>query len=708
MITHFMSSGGVLKCTILPVKTTSHELVHNLQQPYQLQSFDNATTQQHSHPVSMFKFSEPASDVSTGDLCKSGKSLSWHHSKACFAKRLKSLNGKASRMTPICPDCALNNFHIAVLGRNQGKTLLLAAVHSVLLQSYPATKRHIWLFDDSSDDSETVAAFVELCGGEERIAYLNVDQDGDYSLSQWLEFTQALSTGDNFISCIRTNRHLGPAAAKYITFNAIAEKAGPNDVLLVVDGDDELSTAQALTIINKKYIHEGVWCTYGSYVGRWQDQTKPLPILNGRGPYMPRQELPQASWRYGHPRSFKVHLVKHFKKIDFQYSDGSWLLKATDRGFLYRVLELSGSSRIGYISQRIYKYKHNSHGSTLTTVPSDTKYKHLQYVLSLAPSAPLKLPVHVVLVLWKRILLLPDQLDQSLKQAETLKKKTGRTLTLHLINNNKQAVDKIDAVIAEFCIRSASANGIVGGCANTNNTQTFLSLSLVVKHKDKNWHAYSRFLYVNNLRRREPMDNVIFIDDDQLWPQNFIWKLAGAAAPRSSTGWYGKVWDVKAGAQIDYWMPSLQMHHLRKHAQPEVTLFKYGGPGGAVYSADLWLFDVQLLRLSRDLTKFYEFDDIWVSYVMDALLGWQMRRFMGPIPENAYESDDWLAKHSVEAGKSLRKMGTFTKPGVHERKTAMFNELQGTEFGWNISPNSVANDSGDIISSVVAWLSSVF
>ena len=49
------------------------------------------------------------------------------------------------------------------------------------------------------------------------------------------------------------------------------------------------------------------------------------------------------------------------------------------------------------------------------------------------------------------------------------------------------------------------------------------------------------------------------------------------------------------------------------------------GTGGSTFNANLWLLDSQLPWLSNNLSSWSKIDDLWVSFVMDAFLGWEMR-----------------------------------------------------------------------------------
>jgi len=176
----------------------------------------------------------------------------------------------------------------------------------------------------------------------------------------------------------------GPAAGKFYAFQAVQKSpnTSPNDVIVVLDGDDYLLTDQALNIIERKYAEEKAWMTYGSFVGKWSEQVTDLdPRL-----YSEDVEWRQTEWVYGHPRSFKVFLLDYVRSVtletpcckiystsihfsaytssahvysveDFHKPDGTFLTKCSERGFLLRMFEVSGPKRVAYIADKIYYYR---------------------------------------------------------------------------------------------------------------------------------------------------------------------------------------------------------------------------------------------------------------------------------------------------------------------------------------------------------------
>lgn len=85
------------------------------------------------------------------------------------------------------------------------------------------------------------------------------------------------------------------------------------DVIVTLDGDDWFASKDALKILNREYIKEDCWLTYGSYIE--------YPTKN-RGKFakkIPQQVIHsgtfrQHEWCSSHLRTFKYHLWRKIKK----------------------------------------------------------------------------------------------------------------------------------------------------------------------------------------------------------------------------------------------------------------------------------------------------------------------------------------------------------------------------------------------------------
>ena len=104
-------------------------------------------------------------------------------------------------------------------------------------------------------------------------------------------------------------------------------------------------------------------------------------VMTGKEKFTPRSD----SWRYGHPHTFKAHLLEHIERIDFTLSDGTWLSKATDHGFVYKMLELSGVNCTSYILKQIYN-SFSLKTSALVTGSKEVKSAQALHMQSLKPS----------------------------------------------------------------------------------------------------------------------------------------------------------------------------------------------------------------------------------------------------------------------------------------------------------------------------------
>lgn len=507
---------------------------------------------------------------------------------------LSSFGERRDASKKICVNIE-NVVHVAMVGANQGKRALEQAVRSVKMQRYRKDRTHIWLFDDGSVDAETIEAFESVCG-QGRYELLQMESSEPHSALVFRARESSL-LDENEISqtmtCLKTTRRLGPAAAKYYTFRRIAREAGPNDVVVVVDADDELYTKEALYIINDKYVSEGVWFTYGSYVGKYSDQTKPIrsrtwPIRSSR-PFEPRKEGDGRSWRYGHPRTFKAHLLAHLAERDFQNKRGEWLQKATDRGFVYRFLELSGIDRVGFISKKIYKYKFHSLKSTLATVPKSVRIANLRDVLTMPPSNPIALPVDVVLITRKRENLLRDQLESLQSQAELLFNEIGRPMRVHLINKNMERMETFENVVKLYC--STFVNRVTRLYDVHDDFSTEMAVHL--SHQLKKSHAFELFLHIHSLRTSLPLEDVVFVDaDHKSWPIDFILRLVHGHTRNPPRNRF-----VKTNHGMHFTILSLSEPTKDGGLPLQFRWSAYGTLGGVIYPGELGLLDIKTLHL---------------------------------------------------------------------------------------------------------------
>lgn len=488
--------------------------------------------------------------------------------------------------------------------------------------------------------------------------------------------------------------------SKYFLFGLVKAIAGPNDILLVLDGDDTLHRKDALKIVNEKYLSTGAYFTYGSYKGRWEDQIKDLPsgVREGEIDFKPREQ----TWVYGHPRTFKAHLLEHISEHDFKHSNGKWLTKCTERGFVYRMLELAGPSRIGFIDEKIYNYKFSATSSTLAAVSAEDREAMLHHTIyGMKPSQPLVPDLHVVLLTWKRTYLLPSQLIWLQKQTNLEK----RQVHLHVVNNNWMETEGVEDIVNKFKEWQTLSDEAKELFSKKESTILPLKVTVTHNNSDKDNNNFARFVFVDELRRTTPLDEVVFLDDDQYWPPTFLSALLDAYQPKSISTWYGKTFSKEAATSdtnglSSYWQPDAGLTDIIT-GKVEYDSFKYGGTGGSIFDANLWLLDSQILRPAKDLSSWAKIDDLWASYVIDALLGWDIHRISNVLPVDIGDflkrktyynelkktiditiEEELLSLPIPSDGAGILAVGTYADITVD--KQAMFESLQ-TSFKWDVA-----------------------
>eukprot|EP00397_Hematodinium_sp_SG-2012_P040068 GEMP01043847.1.p1 GENE.GEMP01043847.1~~GEMP01043847.1.p1 ORF type:complete len:385 (+),score=35.31 GEMP01043847.1:73-1155(+) len=257
-------------------------------------------------------------------------------------------------------NCTYNFFHVVMPMHNVPIKYLFKAVSSVLAQDYP--RFNLYVHDDGSADIAVNAALTKIC-----------------------------ESGLPHLDCTRSDMHKGPGYSKFEVFSRAYSVALPQDVIVVVDGDDFLYRPNALAIINKAYQRNGCWNSWGTVTGKYEEQQGPLPpqILNGTEALTRKNLRYLKTWLFSHPRSFKAFLWPYMSEKDFQNEDGSWLIKVTDRAFIFNMLELSGVNRSCFIPDILYSYVWGATPPSINSVSAGAKHRIIKYICDMPPHAPL-------------------------------------------------------------------------------------------------------------------------------------------------------------------------------------------------------------------------------------------------------------------------------------------------------------------------------
>lgn len=143
----------------------------------------------------------------------------------------------------------------------------------------------------------------------------------------------------------------------------------PDDICVLVDGDDALLNKHALSYINDFYNQTDCWTSWGSCI--WSNGNKDFSSQ-----YMEEEfkNIRKAPFRVSHLRSFRAGLYHSIAKQDPEFKcmkdkDDKWFLSSYDTAIYYCLLELAGFKRAKWNHKQLYLYNlhpNNDHAQNQT------------------------------------------------------------------------------------------------------------------------------------------------------------------------------------------------------------------------------------------------------------------------------------------------------------------------------------------------------
>jgi len=174
----------------------------------------------------------------------------------------------------------------------------------------------------------------------------------DLSTDQSVEVVRREIQGDDRFKLIVNNDKAFALKNIYDAINV--SEADDEDIIVTLDGDDWLASAEVLTTLCDIYEKEGCWITYGSYAeypsgvrGKFARQI-PQEILDNN-------KYRDSAWCSSHLRTFKKHLWSKIDPQDLRDTEGEFFRMAWDLSFMFPMLEMA-SHRSKYIKDILYVY----------------------------------------------------------------------------------------------------------------------------------------------------------------------------------------------------------------------------------------------------------------------------------------------------------------------------------------------------------------
>ena len=189
-------------------------------------------------------------------------------------------------------------------------------------------------------------------------ALVTVDPCGDSTYSRALDAAR----GDSRIS-VRLN-----GARHYSMRNLIhairRSNAGPEDVIVSLDGDDWFATPDALRTIAEAYETDDCWLTYGSWLS---NVVGPTGRKNGLWPAYPEGTTDFRAHRFlaTAVRTWKRWLWDYLEDADLRSDTGDYVRVSEDQVIMIPMLELCGTSHTKHIPAALMTY------NKLATYPAD-------------------------------------------------------------------------------------------------------------------------------------------------------------------------------------------------------------------------------------------------------------------------------------------------------------------------------------------------
>ena len=180
-------------------------------------------------------------------------------------------------------------------------------------------------------------------------AYVTIDPCGDRTS----DAARIASDGDQRIEITRNRTRL---YAMQNLINGIQRSlAAPDDVIVVLDGDDWLASEHALGIIASTYERHDCWATYGSWLS---NDPSHAGLPQGLWPaYDPgTTDFRHTQWLGTAVRTWKKWLWDLVDDRDLRDANGDYFRVTEDQASMLPILEMGGTARVHHIKDVLMIY----------------------------------------------------------------------------------------------------------------------------------------------------------------------------------------------------------------------------------------------------------------------------------------------------------------------------------------------------------------
>lgn len=128
------------------------------------------------------------------------------------------------------------------------------------------------------------------------------------------------------------------------------------DVIVIVDLDDWLTSKRVLTVLANVYEKKKCWVTYGSFAYYIDGKIEPPWISSYSNEVVAERSFRKVSWKWWHPKTFKAFLWKSLKRKDLYGPNKKFPPFCYDKAIGFPILEMTPPDKLVHIKDTLYVY----------------------------------------------------------------------------------------------------------------------------------------------------------------------------------------------------------------------------------------------------------------------------------------------------------------------------------------------------------------
>ena len=142
--------------------------------------------------------------------------------------------------------------------------------------------------------------------------------------------------------------------------DAIINHCEPDDIVILIDGDDWLPNKNVLSYINDFYNQNDCWIMYGQ--ANWTDGRRGFASAYSAEEF---KNIRKSPFRVSHLRTFRAGLYQKIKEQDSEFScmkdsSGGFYKMTYDVAIMFPILEMAGVEKVAFNDTILYIYNRNN------------------------------------------------------------------------------------------------------------------------------------------------------------------------------------------------------------------------------------------------------------------------------------------------------------------------------------------------------------